>query len=127
VARVVLETLRREAMIEASRDKGERLLKELTAALEGHPRVGDIRGLGLMVGVELVEDRATRSPFPREGMVAERVVAASKAQGLLLYSSTGCADGTDGDLIMFGPPFVISNEEITEAVEKTQVALSTLQ
>jgi adenosylmethionine-8-amino-7-oxononanoate aminotransferase len=127
VGRAVLETLRREAMIEASRDKGERLLKEVIAALEGHPHVGDIRGLGLMVGVELVQDRETRSPFPRERAVTENVVAASKAQGLLLYSSTGCADGTDGDLIMFGPPFVISNEEIAEAVEKTRVALGTFQ
>jgi adenosylmethionine-8-amino-7-oxononanoate aminotransferase len=126
VGRAVLETLRREAMIEASREKGERLLKELTAALEGHPNVGDVRGLGLMVGVELVRDRDTRSPFPRGSAAAERVVGAAKTAGLLLYSSTGCADGTDGDLIMFGPPFVISYEEMTEAVEKTREALTAL-
>jgi adenosylmethionine-8-amino-7-oxononanoate aminotransferase len=127
VARAVLETLRGNAMIEASRDKGERLLKELTAALEGHPNVGDVRGLGLMVGVELVEDRETRSPFRRERAVTERVVASAKSRGLLLYSSTGCADGTDGDLIMFGPPFVITNEEITEAVDKSREALTALE
>jgi adenosylmethionine-8-amino-7-oxononanoate aminotransferase len=77
-----------------------------------------------MVGVELVADRDLKRPFPRSDAVAERVLAAAKERGLLLYSSTGCADGTDGDLIMFGPPFVITEEELEEAVAVTAQAVA---
>jgi adenosylmethionine-8-amino-7-oxononanoate aminotransferase len=122
--RAVLEVLRAENLAEASRTKGELLRKELATALGDHPNTGDVRGLGLMVGVELVADIASKRPFPRTDAVAERVVAAAKERGLLLYSSTGCADGTDGDLIMFGPPFVITEEEIDEAVAITSAALA---
>ena len=123
VARAVLEVIRQQDLVEASRVKGERLLKELHASLDEHPNVGDVRGRGLMVGVELVADRDGRRPFARSELVTERVVAAARGSGLLLYSSTGCADGTDGDLLMFGPPFVITDGELTEAVEKARSAV----
>ncbi len=120
----VLGVLRAENLVDASRAKGELLRKELTSALGEHPNVGDVRGLGLMVGVELVADRESKRPFPRADAVAERVVAAAKERGLLLYPSTGCADGVDGDLIMFGPPFVITEEELEEAVAVTAQAVA---
>ena len=123
VGRAVLGTLQQEGLVQASRDRGERLLKELTTSLADHPNVGDVRGLGLMIGVELVQDRTTKAPFPRNARLTERVVAAAKDGGLLLYSSTGCANGTDGDLVMFGPPFVITDEELGEAVTMTRAAL----
>jgi adenosylmethionine-8-amino-7-oxononanoate aminotransferase len=123
VGRAVLRRLRDERLVEASRDKGERLLKELSTVLAGRPHVGDVRGLGLMVGVELVAHAESKAPFPRARRVTEAVLAAAKADGLLLYSSTGCADGTDGDLVMLGPPFVITDEEMAEAVSKTAAAI----
>jgi adenosylmethionine-8-amino-7-oxononanoate aminotransferase len=123
VGHAVLGRLKQGSMIEASRDKGERLLKELSARLADHPNVGDVRGLGLMIGIELVSDRATKAPFARNATVTERVVAAAKEAGLLLYPSTGCADGTDGDLVMVGPPFVITDAEMTELVDKTAGAI----
>jgi adenosylmethionine-8-amino-7-oxononanoate aminotransferase len=126
VARAVLRRLKEASLVEASREKGERLLKELTAALADHPYVGDVRGLGLMIGIELVRDLTTKQPFPRAARVAERLVAAANEDGLLLYSSTGCADGTEGDLIMLGPPFIITDAELSEAVEKTARALASL-
>jgi adenosylmethionine-8-amino-7-oxononanoate aminotransferase len=126
VGRAVLRELRDGGLVEASAEKGERLLKELTATLDDHPNVGEVRGLGLMVGVELVQDRESKQPFDRSAAVAERVVSAARDAGLLLYSSTGCADGTNGDLLMLGPPFVITDAELTEAVEKTRSALTVL-
>ena len=89
----------------------------------GHPAAGDIRGLGLMVAVELVADRPTRAPFPRSARVTERAVAAARERGLLLYSSAGCVDGTDGDLVMLGPPLVVSDAEVDEMVELTGQAV----
>ena len=124
VARAVLRRLREGNLVEASRDKGELLRKLLVSELADHRNVGDIRGLGLMVGVELVADRATRAPLPRAERVTERVVAAARDRGLLLYSSTGCADGTNGDLVMFGPPFVISDDDLGWAAATTREALT---
>jgi len=125
VGRAVLAKLRQRQLVERSRDLGERLLKELTAALD-LPHAGDVRGLGAMIGVELVRDRSTKEPFPRADRATERVVAAAKAGGLLLYSSTGCADGKDGDLVMVGPPFTLTDDEADLLVERTVAAIATL-
>jgi adenosylmethionine-8-amino-7-oxononanoate aminotransferase len=126
VALAVLRRLREGDMVEASRTKGERLLKELTAALAEDPHVGDVRGLGLMIGIELVDDRSSRRPFDRSKQATERVVAAARDLGLVLYPSTGCADGTNGDLVMLGPPFVITEGELDEALEKTTKAIASI-
>jgi adenosylmethionine-8-amino-7-oxononanoate aminotransferase len=126
VGRAVLDRLRQDSLVEASSEKGERLLKELTAALAEDPHVGDVRGLGLMIGIELVADRPETRPFPRATGAVERVTAAAKDAGLLVYPSTGCADGTNGDLIMLGPPFVITDGELDEAVDKTRQAIGSL-
>lgn len=127
VGRYVLTRLRQDDLVAASRTKGELLLKELEAAVADHPHVGDVRGIGLMVGIELVRDRTTKQPFPRAARVTERVMSAAKAAGLLLYPSTGCVDGTNGDLVMLGPPFVIDEEEQAEVVRRTAAALASLR
>ena len=126
VAHAVLTRLREGDLVQASRVQGEKLLKELSTTLAESPIVGDVRGIGLMVGVELVADRGTKAPFARTEQVTEKVLAAARERGLLLYSSTGHVDGTDGDLVMFGPPYVISDDEIALAVERTAAAIGTV-
>jgi adenosylmethionine-8-amino-7-oxononanoate aminotransferase len=121
--REVLRILRADGLVEAAAAKGKRLLGELEARLAGRPAVGDVRGLGLMVAVELVADRASRAPFPRSARVTERVVAAARDRGLLLYSSTGCADGTRGDLVLLGPPLVVTDAEVEEMAATTAAAV----
>lgn len=123
VGHAVLRRLGEDGLIEASRTKGARLLDGLREALADASLVGDVRGLGLMVGIELVRDRETRIPFAREEAVTERVTAAGRERGLLLYSSTGHVDGRDGDLLMLGPPFVISDEELDLLIERTAAAI----
>jgi adenosylmethionine-8-amino-7-oxononanoate aminotransferase len=123
VAHATLRRLRTDDLVEASRAQGERLLKELTSALADVQVVGNVRGLGLMIGVELVADRTSKAPFARGEQVTERVLAAAREDGLLLYSSTGHVDGVDGDLVMLGPPFVISDEECALVVERTRRAI----
>jgi len=112
VAREVLRILETESLVEASALKGARLLALANAEFGAHPAVGEIRGRGLMVGVELVAERATREPFPRAARVAESVVAAARERGVLVYSGTGNANGVDGDTILLGPPFVVTDEEL---------------
>jgi adenosylmethionine-8-amino-7-oxononanoate aminotransferase len=121
--RAVLRVLRERRLVEAAEVQGKRLLAGLEARLGGHPAVGDVRGLGLMVAVELVADRDTKAPFPRGRRLAERAVAAARERGLLLYWSTGCADGSDGDLVMLGPPLVVTDAEVDEMVALTAAAV----
>ena len=117
VAREVLRILVAEDLVAASAAKGEALQALLRARLGDHPNVGEIRGRGLMVGLELVADRGTHAPFPRAAKLTEAVVRAAKSNGVLLYSGTGLADGTDGDSILLGPPFVVTEAELETIVE----------
>jgi len=126
VAHAVLRRLREGDLVEASARQGERLLKDLTAELVGSPIVGDVRGIGLMIGIELVADRSSKAPSPRAEQLTERVVAGARERGLLLYSSTGHVDGRDGDLVMLGPPFTISDEECDLLVERTAAAIASI-
>jgi adenosylmethionine-8-amino-7-oxononanoate aminotransferase len=123
VAREVLRILEAERLVEASAAKGSHLQGLLHARLGDHPNVGEIRGRGLFAGLELVADRATRVPFPRSERVVERVLAAARERGLLLYSGTGTADGTAGDVVLIGPPFVITREELEAVVDRLAQAL----
>jgi hypothetical protein len=113
----VLRILETENLVEASARKGERLRALLTERLGEHPNVGEIRGRGLLVGVELVADRATRRPFPRTAHLIEAVMAHARASGLLLYHGTGNADGTNGDTVLLGPPFVVTDDELSRIAE----------
>jgi adenosylmethionine-8-amino-7-oxononanoate aminotransferase len=118
VAAEVLRIIEDEDLVAASAVKGDRLQSLLRARLDGHPHVGDIRGRGLLVGVELVADRDSRAPFPRTDRVTESIVRAAREMGLLLYSGTGLADGTNGDAILLGPPFVITDDELVAVADR---------
>ncbi|HEY2916417.1 MAG TPA: aspartate aminotransferase family protein [Candidatus Limnocylindrales bacterium] len=123
VANEVLRILEDEQLVEASAAKGERLRALLDAALGGHPRVGEIRVTGLFAGLELVADRASRAPFPRSAGIAEGVVRAAKANGLLVYAASGMADGSNGDAIVLGPPFVVTEPELEAMAERLAAAI----
>jgi adenosylmethionine-8-amino-7-oxononanoate aminotransferase len=123
VALEVLRILEQERLVAASKAKGEMLLALLRDRLGDHPNVGDIRGRGLMAGVELVLDRETKAPFPRSRRVVEAVVREARSRGLLLYSGTGNANGIDGDVIVLGPPFVITDDQLATIADGIREAL----
>jgi adenosylmethionine-8-amino-7-oxononanoate aminotransferase len=124
VAAEVLRILEDEQLVQASADKGERLQALLRERLGDHPNVGEIRGRGLLVGVELVADRETRTPFARGERLTERILGAARENGLLLYSGTGLADGTNGDSILLGPPFVVTDDELEQIADGLGAAIS---
>jgi adenosylmethionine-8-amino-7-oxononanoate aminotransferase len=86
-------------------------LRGALAPLQSHPNVGDIRGLGLLLGIEFVRDKATREPFPRDQNIAEKIRQACLEEKVLVYPIQGCVDGLRGDHIFLAPPFTISPEE----------------
>jgi len=107
----VLDYLEREKLFKRVEPAG----RELRAALEPLKRfsvVGDVRGMGLLCGVELVRDAKTREPFPPDARVALRVQEDALEAGVMTYPIQGCADGMRGDHILLAPPFVISSREI---------------
>jgi adenosylmethionine-8-amino-7-oxononanoate aminotransferase len=123
VAGEVLRILEAEGLVGASEVKGARLRAALETRLGEQPYVGQVRGRGLLVGIELVADRETRLPFPHSARVTERVVAAARDAGVLVYSGTGNANGTDGDLVLLGPPFVITDDELDRVAEVVAAAI----
>ena len=115
-----------DGLVERSRELGERVRTDLDAALADSMIVGDVRGLGLMIGIELVRDRETKEPFPRVDRVTERVVAAARETGLLVYSSTGHAEQGNGDLVMLGPPFCLTDGEAGLLVDRAAAAIASV-
>jgi adenosylmethionine-8-amino-7-oxononanoate aminotransferase len=98
-------------------------LRDALAPLEAHPNVGDIRGLGLLLGIEFVKDKARREPFAKAENIAERIRQAGVAESVLTYPTQGCFDGQRGDHILLAPPFTISPEESALIVRALQAAL----
>lgn len=123
VGLAVLRYLQAHDLVAASARMGEYLRRKLESLRE-LPTVGDVRGLGLMAGVELVADEASKRPFPRAQKVAERVQAAALARGVILYYSAGLADGLDGDAILLGPPFIVTEAQIDEIVAVLRQAIA---
>ena len=100
--------------------------QELFAALDplkAHPHVGDVRGLGLLAGIEFVRDKSTLTPFPREENIAGKIFQAAVDDGVLTYPTQGCVDGTNGDHILLAPPFIITQEECRITARAIAVAL----
>ena len=126
VALAALRRLRDDGLVDRSRDLGAKIKGDLSAALDDVPTVGDVRGIGMMLGIELVADRAEKAPFPRPEQAAERVLAAARDAGLLLYASTGHVDGINGDLIMLGPPFTLTDDDTDALVERTVAAIRSI-
>ena len=78
--------------------------------------VGEIRGHGLLRGVELVADKTTKRPFPRAKGVAEAVGRECNERGLLVLPGVAGADGTDGDTVVLAPPYIVTHEQIDTMV-----------
>jgi adenosylmethionine-8-amino-7-oxononanoate aminotransferase len=109
--------LREHRLVERCSSIG-RVFHERLEAVRALPHVGDVRGRGLLAGVEFVEDVDTGTPFPRAVHFAETFTAAALEAGLVVWPNVGHANGTDGDLVMLAPPFVIDEGEIDEIVAR---------
>lgn len=106
----VLDYLEARGLFERVNAAGKDLRHALSQVAE-HPHVGDIRGMGLLLGVEFVKDKMTREPFAKSENVAEKIRQSAMAEGVLTYPTQGCVDGHRGDHILLAPPFIISEEE----------------
>jgi hypothetical protein len=98
-------------------------LGERLGRLRRHAVVGDIRGVGMMWGIEIVKSRATREPFPPALKVARRIYEACMAEGVVIYPGSGTREGQDGDHFIIAPPFTIERGEIDELIGRVDRGL----
>ncbi|WP_454673521.1 aspartate aminotransferase family protein [Achromobacter pestifer] len=110
----VQNVIRRDHLLERVRTQGDGLRRRLEHALGQHPHVGDIRGRGLFMGVELVQDRATKQTFDPALTLHARIKRHAMAQGLMVYPMGGTIDGRQGDHVLLAPPFIISDDELDQ-------------
>jgi adenosylmethionine-8-amino-7-oxononanoate aminotransferase len=125
--RAVLRYLQQRMLVQAA-DSGRDGTPAVTlrTALDGlrnSPAVGDVRGIGLLWGVEFVADKTTKKPFPPDMNFAARVAQIATQRGLLVYPIQGCVDGMSGDHVLIAPPAVINPEQIGWAVEQLRQAI----
>ena len=120
----VLEAILSRDLVSRVRRMGEHFDKALKEQFSEHAHVGDIRGRGLFRGIELVADKAAKSPFAPEKRLAANIKKAAFDQGLICYPMSGTRDGVNGDHILLAPPFIIEDDQIDEVVTKLDASIS---
>jgi hypothetical protein len=122
-ALAVQRVIREQNLIANVRTQGELLMRMLRERFADHPHVGDIRGRGLMIGLELVKDRATKETFDPARNLFTSILFTGMEHGLMCYPGAGTADGARGDHIMLAPPFNITPAHVEEIVVKLAATL----
>ena len=120
----VQNVIEEDNLLENVLARGQELRALLEEKFGQHPHIGNIRGRGLFLGLELVKDRETETPFPSSDKLAARIKAEAMEHGLMCYPGSGTADGVLGDHVMLAPPFIISSGELEELVNRLENSLT---
>jgi len=123
-ALAVQKVIERDDLLAAVRLRGESFRRMLRAAFGDHEHVGDIRGRGLLLALELVQDRATKVPFDPARKLHAAIKACAMANGLMVYPMGGTIDGRNGDHILLAPPFIATEADLGEIVSRLSDSLS---
>lgn len=116
-ARAALEVLRyvkKHELLRQAEEKGAILMRKLEQIKERSGVIGDVRGKGLLIGVEFVKDKTTKEVFPKKQGFTEKMIKEAKKRGLLIYPSKPGIDSGEGDAVIIAPPFTISHAELDE-------------
>jgi len=119
----VLRIIERDRLVENAAVQGDYLFRRLEELAQGQPLIGDVRGKGLLAGIELVADRATGTPAPAELELARKAHLACQEHGLMIYPGAG-TDGVAGDQILVSPPLTVAAGDIDEIVERLALGLN---
>lgn len=122
-ALAVQRVIQRDGLLAQVRERGAALQALLQQAFAGHPQVGDIRGRGLFWGLELVAERGSKRWFDPALRLHARVKSEAMAGGLMVYPMGGTVDGRCGDHILLAPPFIASEADLGQIVERLRAAL----
>jgi adenosylmethionine-8-amino-7-oxononanoate aminotransferase len=119
----VQQTIKRDNLLVNVQAMGAHLRRRLGERFGNHAHVGDIRGRGLFQAIELVEDRLTKAPFDPARKLHARVKKAAMARGLMVYPMGGTIDGQHGDHVLLAPPFIVTESQIDEIVDRLGAAV----
>jgi adenosylmethionine-8-amino-7-oxononanoate aminotransferase len=117
VSLAVIEYIEKNKIMKKVEEKGDYLRKQLEKLMDQFLFIGDVRGKGLLLGIEFVMDRKTKTPFPRNELITQKMVELSKDKGLIVYPAGAGIDGVNGDAIIISPPLTITEPEIDELIE----------
>jgi adenosylmethionine-8-amino-7-oxononanoate aminotransferase len=123
VSLAVLEYIDKNKIIPEVESKGVYLKNKLLNQQTRFPFIGDVRGKGLMVGLEIVKNPATKEPFSRELAMTQRIIQKAQDQGLLIYPAGAGINGINGDAILIAPPLTITKREIDDLVKRLETTL----
>lgn len=116
-ANAVLDRLINDDLVGRVSDLGSKLNSALSDRFGQHPHVGDIRGRGLFMGLELVQERETKAPFDPSHKLHAKIKSAAFEAGLICYPMGGTIDGRRGDHVLIAPPFILRDDQIGALVE----------
>ncbi len=119
--------LKENNLVEKCEKMGDYLKEKIIEISKKHPIMGDIRGRGLMVGIELVKNKETKETFEPSLKVAHKIQDECLKQNMIIEASAGCNRGQSGDALVISPAFVITKEEIDKLVERLDKAISTIE
>lgn len=122
----VLDYIEKYDVITNVQKQGNALMTGLQKLKSLFPIIGDVRGKGLLTGIELVKDTVTKEPFPLEHQITNKLIRHCYDAGLLVYTAAGGLNGTAGDAILVAPPLIISEKEIELVVDKLHKGLTSL-
>lgn len=114
----VQRVIRDDNLLDNVRVRGGELRRALESRFGNNPNVGDIRGRGLFLGIEMVADRTTKEPFDPARKLNAAIKREAMARGLMVYPMGGTIDGRRGDHVLVAPPFIIDRAQIGEIVDK---------
>jgi adenosylmethionine-8-amino-7-oxononanoate aminotransferase len=126
VANKSIDYLLKHNLVERSAKMGKYLFSA-AENLREHPTVGDIRGKGLMMGIEFVKNRRTRETIDKRLKYANQIFNEALKQGLTILPGDGCNRGQSGDMILVGPPFIITEKQIDELVNILDRVISVVE
>jgi len=121
-----IDYLKEHDLVNRCEEIGEYLSQRLES-LRSHPTVGDIRGKGLMRGIEFVKNKGTKEPLDPKIRFFSQLAQEALNQGMFIEASGGCDRGQAGDMMMFGPPFITTREQIDEMVGLFDEVLSVVE
>jgi adenosylmethionine-8-amino-7-oxononanoate aminotransferase len=122
----VTTVIENDNLLARVQDTAEMLRAKLKQAFADHPHVGDIRGRGLLLGIEFVEDRETKAPIKAELGLPEKIRTTAMHNGLVCYPGGGTANGHDGAHVLLAPPYIYESQHIDELVDKLKRTLETV-
>ena len=127
IALAVIQYIEKNNLVKNAEKNGRYLLNKLRNLRKLYPIIGDVRGMGLLIGVEFVSDFLKKLPFSREVALTSMVIEKAQKNGLLLYPSATGIEGVGGDAILIAPPLTITTEQIDELVKIFERTINQLQ